>query len=280
MRDVIAVILILMSLTVVAHPSVSIVMDSKGNVYYSDLKQVWKIASGKKSIVVPGVHSHELFLDEADNLFGEHLWFNGEKANTWSHYVWKLSPNGKIEKVFPETVGFPKEYSFIRDKIGNMFLADRDNKCQKVIRIGKNGAKTKLGDACMENIRWMACTPDGVVYLVDLHDLKEIDLQGHVTNIAESLPDKKMFQFVDPTHYLSGISLDKELNIYVADYSGRQVKKISKSKQVTVIAETKLPWSPTGSLVAPNGDFWLLENSMTNDVRVEQIRRDGRRIVY
>ena len=26
-----------------AHPSVSILMDSKGNVYYSDLKQVWKI---------------------------------------------------------------------------------------------------------------------------------------------------------------------------------------------------------------------------------------------
>lgn len=280
MRSTLAVVLVVMSLRGIAHPSVSIVMDSKGNVYYSDLKQVWKIASGKKSVVVPKVHSHELFLDESDNLFGEHLWYNGEKANTWGHYVWKLSPNGKIEKVIPATVGFPTDYSFVRDKNGNMFLADRDNKCQTVIRIGKNGVKTKLGDACMENIRWMACTPEGVVYLVDVHDLKKVDLQGHVAVVAESLPDKKLFQFVDQAHYLSGISLDKEQNIYVADYSGRQVKKVTQSKQVTVFAETKIPWSPTGSLLAPNGDFWILENSVTNDVRVEQITKDGKRTIY
>jgi hypothetical protein len=132
----------------------------------------------------------------------------------------------------------------------------------------------------MENIRWMTCTPEGIVYSIDLHDLKKVDLQGHVTSIVSSLPDKKMLQFVDPTHYLSGVSLDEQQNVYVADYSGRQVKKITPSKQVTVFAETTIPWSPTGSLLAPNGDFWILENSVTNDVRVEQITKDGRRTVY
>lgn len=34
-----------------------------------------------------------------------------------------------------------------------MFLADRENKCQKVIRIEKNGTKTTLGDSYLENIR-------------------------------------------------------------------------------------------------------------------------------
>lgn len=265
-----------------AHPSVSIVIDSKGNVYYSDLKQVLKIdTDGKKTVVVNGVHTHELFLDEADNLYGEHLWYNGEKVNTWGHYVWKLSVSGKLEKIIPPTEGFPNDYSFVRDKAGNMYWADRENKCQKVIRKSKNGTIKKLGDQCMENIRWMICDPEGIVYLIDVFDLKKVDQDGVVTLIAKKLPDKKFTQFfVDPNHYLSGISLDKAGNIYVADYSGRQVKKITRSKQVSVIAETKIPWSPTGSLLAPNGDFWILENSITNEVRVERITKDGRRIIY
>ncbi|HLA68420.1 MAG TPA: hypothetical protein VJN65_01860 [Bacteroidota bacterium] len=36
-----------------AHPGIGIVMDSKGNVYYTDLKRVWKIApNGQKTIAV------------------------------------------------------------------------------------------------------------------------------------------------------------------------------------------------------------------------------------
>jgi len=61
-----------------AHPSVSIVIDSGGNVYYSDLEQVWRVApDGSKTVAVPHVHTHELFLDPQDNLYGEHLWYEG-----------------------------------------------------------------------------------------------------------------------------------------------------------------------------------------------------------
>jgi len=83
---------------------------------------------------------------------------------------------------------------------------------------------------------------EGIVYLIDHHDVKKIDLFGHVTTWVKNLPDKKLSQlFVGPTHYLSGINLDKD--------------------------ET-------------NGDFWILENSVTNEVRVERITKDGKRIVY
>lgn len=33
-----------------AHPGIGIVMDSKGNVFYTDLKQVWKIDPLGKSL--------------------------------------------------------------------------------------------------------------------------------------------------------------------------------------------------------------------------------------
>ena len=43
-------LLYLTSVTALAHPSVGIVQDSRGNVFYTDLKQVWKIApDGKKT---------------------------------------------------------------------------------------------------------------------------------------------------------------------------------------------------------------------------------------
>jgi hypothetical protein len=39
-----------------AHPGVGIVMDSHGNIFYTDLKQVWKIDThGKQTVVVPRV---------------------------------------------------------------------------------------------------------------------------------------------------------------------------------------------------------------------------------
>jgi hypothetical protein len=79
-----------------AHPGVGIVMDSKGNVFYTDTERVLKIdASGRKSVVIPNVHTHELFLDANDNLFGEHLWYEGSN-NTWHHYVWRYSANWPI----------------------------------------------------------------------------------------------------------------------------------------------------------------------------------------
>ena len=60
--------------TIQAHPGVGIVNDSKGNIYYTDLKHIWKIDTlGRKSIAVPHVHSHELYMDEHDNLYGEHI---------------------------------------------------------------------------------------------------------------------------------------------------------------------------------------------------------------
>ena len=107
MKTIPGIILMLVALWANAHPSVSLIMDSRGNVYYSDLEQVWKIdVHGKKTVVVHNVHTHELYLDKDDNLFGEHLWYNGETANTWGHYIWKLTINGTLEQIKPPTIAF------------------------------------------------------------------------------------------------------------------------------------------------------------------------------
>lgn len=92
--------LLLATLTAYAHPGVGIVQDSCGNVFYTDLVHVWKITpDGKKSIAVRSVHSHELYLDAQDKLYGEHLWYEGDATKRWSHRIWCLKPDGTLVRV-------------------------------------------------------------------------------------------------------------------------------------------------------------------------------------
>jgi DNA-binding beta-propeller fold protein YncE len=271
----------LLSGTALAHPSVSVVRDSRGNIFYSDLKQVWRIApDGLKTVAVPNVHSHELALDSQDNLYGEHLWYQGEATDQWGHYVWRLGRDGKLARIIPAREGFPKDYSFVRDDAGNMYWAERGPRT--TIRKGApHGAITTLVTASFRDVRWMTATADGTIYLVDFHDLKRIDRDGRLTTVAHALSDRSLTQFhVGDRHALMGLWTDPAGNIYVANYASRKVKKVNPRGRVTTLTRSNPPWSPTGGLFAPNGDLWLLEYSVTNQVRLRRIDRTGRSRVY
>lgn len=264
-----------------AHPGVGIVMDSKGNVFYTDTEQVWKIdKANKKTLVIPNVHTHELFLDEQDNLFGEHLWYEGA-TNKWAHYVWKYSANGTFEKITPDTDGFLSNYSFVRDHFGNMFWADRDQKCQQVVRIDARKNKKPMSDACFENIRWMYATKTGDVLLMDFQDLIKVDAQGKARTVASKIADKSMTKSTaENQNSVFGVWDDAQGNIYTAISSNQLVKKFDRTGKEEIVFRTSAPWAPTGGLVSPAGELWVLECSVTNAVRVERVTKDNRRIVY
>jgi hypothetical protein len=268
--------IVLLSIAVatgMAHPGVGLVEDSQGNIFYTDLSKVWKMTlDGHKSVVVPDVHTHELFIDENDNLFGEHLWYNGEATNTWGHFAWKYTKDGKFQKVVPDSDGFLTDYSFVRDHFGRMYWADRSDKCQHVVRMNNDHSKTTLGDECMVDIRWMTSSKNGMLYVVDKHDLKKIDTQGKVTTVARSIPERKLSQFTTPEqHFLAGISVDKSNNVYVCDVSGRKVNKFDRDGKMSVVYESPLLWGPTAFLLAADGRQVVLETSMTNEVRVVMV---------
>ena len=145
-------LILLFAATAAAHPSVSVVIDRQGNAYYSDLKQVWKVApDGTKTVAVPGVHTHELYLDPQGNLYGEHLWYEGERTDKWGHYVWRRSPDGQVVKVIPNTEGFLENYSFVRDAAGNMYLANRERK--RLERLAPNGDLLVLENSTTNAVR-------------------------------------------------------------------------------------------------------------------------------
>jgi len=256
-----------------AHPGVGIVMDSKGNVFYTDTERVLKIdVSGHKSVVIPNVHTHELFLDANDNLFGEHLWYEGS-TDLWHHYVWRFSAAGRFEKIKPDTNGFLENYSFVRDHFGNMFWANRDKECQQIIRMDSRRNKTTVSDACFENIRWIYTNSKGELLFTDFQDLVKIDQQGNVKKVAKRIVNKQMTKStVENQNSVFGVWDDNYGNIYTAVASNRVIKKFDAAGKEEIVFRTTAPWTPTGGLVSPTGELWILECSDTNAVRVERIR--------
>ena len=261
-----------------AHPGVGIVMDRQGNVFYTDLSQVWKIAAdGSRSVAVKNVHTHELSLDAEGNLYGEHLWYEGERIDKWGHRVWRLGVDGKLADVIPAREGFRKGYSFVRDAAGNLYWSEGDGPLE-IRRRAPDGAITTVGKcASCRGGGWMTVTPEGTVLFLDQGDLRRMAPDGALSTVAKNLASRTLTQLqVGDRHLVMGVWTDPEGNAYVAVYGARQVKRIDPAGGIQVVATSSFPWSPTGGLAAANGDLWLLEYSLTNEARVRRIRKDGR----
>lgn len=264
---VVAVLLVAASLA--AHPGIGIVIDGRGNLFYTDLAQVWMIApNGTKSVAVPNVHTHELVLDAAGNLYGEHLWYEGDATKKWGHRVWKRSPAGKIVDVVPPSEGFLTNYSFVRDGAGAMYWVDH-NAVMK--RSGNAISVHARGN--FRNPQRMIAQRDGTLWLIDGADLLRIAPNGAITRVAHDLSTGRLIRPDLGDHpMLMGLWLDRAGNVCVADFGHGDVKRVTPAGQVTTIAKSELPWSVSGGVYAPNGDLWLLEYSITNAARVRRIR--------
>jgi hypothetical protein len=278
MRPLLAAIVIIACLPVGswAHPGIGIVRDSRGNIFYTDLRQVWRIATdGTKSVAVPDVHTHELCLDADDNLYGEHLRYEGDATGIWRHRVWKRAPEGTITNVIPERSGFLTDYSFVRDRAGTMYWADRGE--STVIRKRATQGQTEVvATIPSRDTGWLCAAPDGTLCLSDNDDFLRIDQAGRIETLARDLATPpsgrhRVGQRLD----IMGLWLDADGNLFAAVTITRQVKKITPSGDVSHFSTSSAPWRPTGGLAGADGDHWILESSGTNNVRVRHLRADG-----
>lgn len=275
-------VFLLLGMPAFAHPGVSVVVDSKGNVYYTDLKQVWRVApDGKRTVAVADVHTHELYLDPQDNLYGENLWYESENTQFW-HTTWKLNTNGKLERLVPPTKDFRTTYSFVRDRAGNHYYY-RD---KKLFRTGPDGKESfiaggaagqadgKGASAGFEDFRWIFAAPEGTVYAIDHGRLRRIAPDGSVVTLWRSFtPLNRRMLWVGDRHALMGLHADAEGNVFVANCGAQMVEKIGKDGKQTVFLRSTYPWGPTGVTVK-DGDVYVLEYQI-NAVRVRKVGKDG-----
>jgi len=257
-----------------AHPGIGIVMDSKGNVYYTDLNHVWKISpDGQRSIAVRNIHTHELFIDTEDNLYGEHEWYEGEATDKWGNNVWCLQNDGKLVKTIADVEGFLDNNTLVRDDSGNSYWAEHHDDYE-ILKIQRaNGANSNYSAHRFNDIRWMYYSRhNNYLYVVDNLQLKQVSSNGKVAVLADNLKtDDPPFSGVADRHYVFGIWTDNSKNVYLALYGAKRIIRMNPEGNIATIYESPAGWSPCGGLVAPDGTIWLMEFSSKNETRVKKL---------
>jgi hypothetical protein len=180
-----------------------------------------------------------------------------------------LSLDGILTDVVPAREGFRTDYSFVRD-------AARKNPTSFRKR-APDGTITTIA-LCRDcrNVRWMTAAADSTLYFTDSGDLREISPAGRIRTLARGLARNTRTNRPEKDWRLvMGLWSDAARNVYVAVYGSREVKRVSPDGHVDVVATSRFPWAPTGGLIAPNGDLWLLESTFTNAVRVKHVEGFG-----
>ena len=298
---ILAAMLILLAVTVVAHPPTGIVLDRAGNIYFSDLETIWKLdTSGKLSVFRPGVsgrHVHELAIDDQDNIYGADLSYESEK---FISDIWIMSPQGTFKYLLQPTDKPPAGLSIWRDREGNNYLIDQNNHTKTqtlLLRRTRDGNVTTLAGgaygyadgkgtaARFSSVGDMVFGPDRSLYLTDGGALRKVTLDGTVTTLAKDLAKRskedKPTLFGGTETILTGLAIDSNYNAYVADSGNRRLLKVSGDGKVEVLLRTYPPFSPNGVFLGPRGEIYVLEVGFTppgswSGPRVRKIDADGK----
>ncbi|MBI2678842.1 MAG: hypothetical protein HYX28_08675 [Candidatus Koribacter versatilis] len=278
----------LVAATALAHPGWGIVRDVQGNTFFTDLKQVWKLApSGELTVVVPHVHTHELVIDARGNLCGENLAY--EAPDKWHDYFWRRSPDGRVTTVIADG-GVTRGVSLLKDAAGNEYSVEQNNHTRtrtvllkrtpagNVTEVagGAFGAKDGKGNAAQfGSVGGVAVMPDGSVFLVDGSALRKVATDDTVTTIARGLdqPAKLLHGTGGLANPRSGLRLDPAGNAYIADFDNRRALKITPNGARVTAYESPLGWGPTGIWIEGE-DLYVLEgrHPFGDGVRVVRAR--------
>ncbi len=262
-----------------AHPPTGIVVDQRGNVYFSDLETVWKLdTSDKVSIFRPGVrgrHVHELSIDKDGNIYGADISY---EAGRLISDIWKMTPDGKPTYLLEPTSNPPRGMSLWLDDQGNMYFVEQNNQTKTqtlLLRRTKADQVTVLAgsayghldgtgvEARFGSIGGMAIMPDGSIYLTDGTSVRKVKSDGVVTTIAKDLntrtADDRPLLFGRNAGILSGLSVDGEGTVFLADAGNQRLLKINRDGKVDVVYRGDLPYYPNGVTTTPGGDLYALE---------------------
>lgn len=262
----------LLPLTGYAHPGVGIVKDSRGNIYYTDLKQVWKISGGSRKVVVPKAHTHELYIDTNDVLYGEDGYYD-PAADKHYHYLWVYRPNGTFDTVMGMKEAYiEQDFSLARDRTGNeyytrQFLKQPDT--THIYRRTPDGTETVLATGNFKGMKWLHPQRDGSLLFTLHNNVYRMLASGKVVLVKESLASKRpSFGFSGNNIMLWGAWEDNDRNVYVAAFSDQAVKRIDAKGRVTDYYRSKGNWTPLHGVFDHQGRLWVLETSDRNDIRV------------
>jgi sugar lactone lactonase YvrE len=252
-----------------AHIGAGIVVDRDGRVYFLDTSRgrVWMVdAAGRLKSVAENKHGDALALDANGNLYCEDVISGG---------VWKISPQGVATEVLSKakrsaivgwtyllTVGADGSFYFVTGYPDQVRLMKMSASGEGVVFAGstRGTADGSAREAQFREVRAAAWGSDGTLYLIDGDSIRKLAADGRVTTLAGG-PEEG---FADGTgaaarfHHPSGLSLDTQGNIFVADSENSRIRKITPQGDVSSVMDSGLLWSPAGVAVVGN-DLYVLE---------------------
>lgn len=301
-----SVVILLLAPATPAHPATGIVVDRKGQVYFSDLETIWKLDANRKlSVFRPGVsgrHVHELTIDDQDNIYGEDISYEPATKKFISD-VWKMTPEGALTYIVAPTTDPPRALTMWRDREGNTYFIDQNNHLKQhtlLLRRTPDGQVTTLAggayghrdgkgtDAQFSSVGGLTFGSDGSLYLTDGISLRRVTMDGTVTTVANNLnirtKEDKPVLFEGLYGSLAGLTVNSNGVVYLADAGNRRLLKINPDGKVEVALRVDPPFFPNGAFATPAGDVYVLEVGFTlpnisSGPRVRKITPDGKNVI-
>ena len=268
---------LLLTVAALAHPAWGIVIDRQGQVYFSDVDHntVWKVgADGRPVPFVTNKHSHELFIDEAGNLYGGHVYYD-EANDRWINSLWKATPDGRVTEILAPTADVPKGLGSLMDAQGNTYAISGANDGQQAYVLARRrpdgtvetlaGSVSGYADGRGAEAKFAAVQakvfgPDQALYLTDAACVRRVGLDGTVTTLGGN-PLAGIRR--DEHARLLGLAVDRNNNVYVADYDFHCLRRVAPDGSTTTLLDAGALWSPSG--VAVVGDtVYVLEHRPEN----------------
>lgn len=300
------VVILILAPATPAHPATGIVVDRKGQVYFSDLETIWKLDANRKlSVFRPGVsgrHVHELTIDDQDNIYGEDISYE-PATKKWISDVWKMTPEGALTYIVAPTTDPPRALTMWRDREGNTYFIDQNNHLKQrtlLLRRTPDGKVTTFAggayghrdgkgtDAQFSSVGGLAFGADGSLYLTDGVSLRRVTMDGTVTTVANNLnvrtKEDKPVLFEGLYGSLAGLTVNSNGVAYLADAGNRRLLKINPDGKVEVALRADPPFFPNGAFATPSGDVYVLEVGFTlpnisSGPRVRKITPDGKNVI-
>jgi hypothetical protein len=273
-----------------AHPGSGIVIDEKGQVFFTDTGNpgkfsgfIWKIDARGRLAPFHKTGGHWLAMD-ADGRFA--------RADFRKWFDQRITPN--FERVLLsdpkptliQTDGCP----FLVDRDGNLYYAKGNI---EIARLSPDGEVSLLAPKLKEiaeklgGITGLASGPNGSLYAACPSAILKIKSDGTVATLVHPIALKDCDKDLPPgtadgqTPFLRGLAVDVRGSVYAAATGCRCVVKITPGGKVETVLKAERPWSPTGVAVFGE-DLYVLEYTNANAEtrqwlpRVRKLRRNGK----
>lgn len=278
----------------IAHPAWGIVVDSKGNIFFSDLMHngngtIWKLdRNGKLTSILENFHSHNLIIDSDDTLWAaenKNIYKYG--IEEWEQRLVRISPDGKIDTLL-ETKNLNQfnASTFSMDESKNIYFFNDNTFYKRTIDGEPEIISTKSFGQVIgsyfdsENNLWWTDSKNknGVLYKT----IAGNKVYEYARNLIALNPENPPYREVR-FHLLYGITTDENGFVYVAESADRRILKIGNNKKYSVIYTSESPWFPVG-IYWSKGDLIIKEsgfNGTHTGPRIIKIdKSNNRKILY